>query len=249
MSDESVNSETAVYAGAATANAPRPVFPDDPIFMAGRALTRLRTAWMRVTYPFAALGRGASIHHSCDIRRSVSSRIRIGESVYIAPHVWLNVPPYGGGDCAIIIDAGCKIGRRCLISAINRVHLENDVLLGPSVLITDHSHEFFDVDKPIHAQGLRTKGTIRVERNCWLAQGAAIICSSGDIVLGRNSVVGANCVVTRSIPPFSVVVGNPARIVKRYDPAMRKWVSPEVDQEAAMRISKSSSGRPASRNL
>ncbi len=57
----------------------------------------------------------------------------------------------------IIVGNGCKIGRRCMISAKNEVLLEANVLLGPSVLITDHSHEFYNLDLPIHAQGL-TKG-------------------------------------------------------------------------------------------
>lgn len=111
-----------------------------------------------------------------------------------------------------------------MISAKNCVYLEEDVMLGPSVLITDHSHEFSAVDLPIHAQGLTAGGKVRVERNCWLGHGAAIVCTSGELVVGRNSVIGASSVVTRSIPPFSVVVGNPARILKRYDSRSRKWV-------------------------
>ena len=111
-----------------------------------------------------------------------------------------------------------------MISAKNRVCLEEDVLFGPSVLITDHSHEFSNPDMPIHAQGLTDGGTVLIGRNCWLGHGAAVICTSGELSVGRNSIVGANSVVTRSIPPFSVVIGNPAKIVRRYDPGSREWV-------------------------
>lgn len=97
-------------------------------------------------------------------------------------------------------------------------------MLGPSVLITDHSHGFSDVTVPIHAQGLTAGGTVRIERNCWLGHGAAVVCTSGDLVVGRNSVVGANSVVTRSVPAFSIVAGNPAKIVKQYDPTADEWV-------------------------
>ena len=51
-----------------------------------------------------------------------------------------------------------------------------------------------------------------------------IVCEEGELVIGRHSVVGANCIITRSIPPYSVVAGDPARIVKQYDFAKNKWV-------------------------
>lgn len=180
---------------------------------------------MRLTYPFAEFGSGVSVHYSCDLRRSAANRIRIGDSVYIAQQTWLNIPePAIDAEPALILGTGCKIGRRCMISAKNLVHLEADVLLGPSVLITDHSHQFSDLDMPVHAQGLTAGGTVRIERNCWLGLGAAIVCTSGDLVVGRNSVIGANCVLTHSVPPFSVVAGSPARIIKQYDPIVAKWV-------------------------
>jgi abequosyltransferase len=201
-------------------------YAEDPFSILGAAWTKARTLWMGWTYPFAEFGSGVSIHYSCDLRRSAANRIRIGGSVYIAPQAWLNIPePEVNAEPALILGPGCKIGRRCMISAKNLVHLEADVLLGPSVLITDHSHQFSDLEMPIHAQGLTAGGTVRIERNCWLGHGAAIVCTSGDLVVGRNSVIGANCVLTRSVPPFCVVAGSPARIVKQYDPGTRKWIS------------------------
>ena len=203
-----------------------PTISEDPLLLFTDFLTKARTEWMRLTYPFAGFGRRVSIHYSCDVRKSASRRIHIGDSVYIALGTWLTVPePTIGTVPAIILKNGCKIGRRCMISAKNCVCLEGDVLLGPSVLITDHSHEFSNLNMPIHAQGLTGGGTVRVERNCWLGHGAAIICTSGDLVVGRNSIIGANSVVTRSVPPFSIVAGNPAKIVRQYDPEAGKWVS------------------------
>ena len=188
---------------------------------------------MRLTYPFESCGRGVSIHYSCDVRRSAANRIRIGDFVYIAQQTWLNIPePTVDVAPAIVLEKGCKIGRRCMISAKNCVWLESDVMLGPEVLITDHSHRFSNLELPIHAQGLTAGGRVRIERNCWLGHGAAIVCTSGDLVVGRNSVVGANCVVTRSVPPFSVVAGNPAKIVRQYDPEYGGWVK-EIDQHCA----------------
>lgn len=199
---------------------------EDALLLVGDCFTKIKTAWMRRTYPFAGFGHRVSIHHSCELRRSVSSRVRIGDDVYIAPGTWLNVPEFStSAPPAIVLGDGCKVGRRCMFSARNLILLEEDVMLGPSVLITDHGHEFSDVRVPIHAQGLTAGGTVRIEQNCWLSYGSAVICGSGELVLGRNSVVGANAVVTRSVPPYSVVVGNPARVVKTFDPEIQKWTA------------------------
>ncbi len=72
-------------------------------------------------------------------------------------------------------------------------------------------------------------GTIRIEEECWIGFGATIVCTQGELVIGRHSVVGANSVVSRSIPPYSVVSGDPARIVKQYDFSKGKWYSDVFD--------------------
>jgi acetyltransferase-like isoleucine patch superfamily enzyme len=88
----------------------------------------------------------------------------------------------------------------------------------------DHNHEYSDPTCPIHAQGVTEGGRIVIGRNCWLGYNSVIFCGKGELTLGQNSVVGANAVVTRSFPPFSVVAGNPARLIKRYDPELQRWI-------------------------
>jgi lipopolysaccharide O-acetyltransferase len=88
----------------------------------------------------------------------------------------------------------------------------------------DHGHEFSNIEMPIHEQGVTSGGRIFIGRNCWLGQGAAIVCNHGELTIGRNSVVGANAVVTRSFPPFSVIAGNPATLIREYDQRTGTWV-------------------------
>jgi acetyltransferase-like isoleucine patch superfamily enzyme len=197
----------------------------DSLAVVGRAATKLNTVWLKTTYPFARFGVRVSVHYSCEVDRSGSQYIELGDEVYLAPDVWLNVVSADKNlDPKMVLGNGCRIGRRSTISARNYIELGDDVLLAPSVLIMDHNHQYSDPDAPIHAQGVTGGGRIIVEKNCWLGQGSVISCGRGELTLGRNSVVGANCVVTKSFPAFSVIAGNPARIVKRYDPESKQWI-------------------------
>jgi acetyltransferase-like isoleucine patch superfamily enzyme len=211
---------------------------EDPFSWIDRILCKFRALWMVKTYPFAAIGNKFHVHYSCDLKRSVAPYVQIGDSVLIDRDVWINVPiaPAGGGP-VIVLDEGCKIGRRCVISGRNRIHFERNVVFAPSVLVMDHNHSFEDVNLPIKRQGITAGGTIRIEEGCWIGFGAAIVCGKGELVIGKNSVVGANAVVSRSIPPNSVVTGNPARVVKQLDPARGGWVlgssAPKVQQRSA----------------
>ena len=193
--------------------------------MIARMVNKLNSLWMTWTYPFISVGRKFSAHSCCQITRSTASYIKIGDSVIIDRDVWLNVPVApSSSEPVILIEDGCRIGRRCVISAKNRIHLERDAIFGPSVLLMDHNHAFEDVTLPIAVQGITEGGTIRIEEGSWIGYGAAIVCSKGELVIGKNSVVGANSVVTRSVPPYSVVSGNPGRVVKHFDFTSGKWM-------------------------
>lgn len=190
-----------------------------------RVRTKLNSIWLGARYPFCSFGKGVSIHFTCEIHRSVAKRISFGDDVWLAADVWVNVVEDGASrdEPAIIFESGCKIGRRSIISANNSIHIEHDVMLAPSVLIMDHNHEYSNPNVPISSQGTTRGGRIVIERNCWIGHGAVILCGSGDLIIGHNSVIGANAVVKHSIPPCSVVAGNPARLIKTYDPASRRW--------------------------
>ena len=198
----------------------------DPMALIPRGLTRLHSWWLRMTYPFASIGRKVSIHYTCELGKEVAHQISIGNDVLIAKDAWLNVvaPEGKTGEPVITIADGCVIARRCTISAKNGIHFDRNVILAASVLIMDHNHAYQDVTVSIKDQGITEGGRIRIGEGTWIGHGAAIVCDKGELVLGRNCVVAANALVSRSFPDYSVIVGNPARVVKQFDPAKGDWV-------------------------
>lgn len=196
----------------------------DPLWLIPRLLNRLYTAWVRTTYPLASLGRKVSIHYTCDLRNP--TLISIGDFATIHKDVWLHaqLPESGVRDPALIIEDHCFIGRRTHISAKNCIHIEKGVMLAASVFVGDNDHEFSNISMPIRYQGMTEGGRVRIGQGSWIGQNAVILCDKGELNIGRNCVVAANSVVTRSAPAYSVLSGNPARIVKHYDPEVGAWL-------------------------
>jgi carbonic anhydrase/acetyltransferase-like protein (isoleucine patch superfamily) len=197
---------------------------NDPLWFFPRALTKLYSTWVRLMYPFASLGRKVSFHYTCDLRNT--GLMEVGDYVSVHEHVWLHTRALDSTSTepALVIRDHCFIGRRSHISAKNRIEIERNVLIAASVLIEDHSHAYDDLAKPIRDQGATDGGRIRIGEGSWIGQGAVIFSPAGELTLGRNCVVAANAVVTRSAPAYSVLSGNPARVVKQFDAARGAWV-------------------------
>jgi acetyltransferase-like isoleucine patch superfamily enzyme len=201
----------------------RPRFRD-PLTLLPRALSKLYSIWIGLTYPFASKGRNLSFHFASQLDRQRSTRISLGSSISLKKDAWLNVATEDPtGEPVIVIDDNCNIGYGSIVSAKNQIHLERDVLIGQQVLIVDHNHGYEDITLPIVQQGITDGGTIRVGQGTWIGRGAAIVCSRGHLTIGRNCVIAVNTVVTRSVPDYCLVWGNPATIIRQYDPETGTW--------------------------
>jgi acetyltransferase-like isoleucine patch superfamily enzyme len=168
------------------------------------------------------------IHPTWDFRRYLAHRVRLGNSVSIGKDVHFGVycPNEEQGEPMIEIDDGAVIMHRVQLSARNSIRIGRNVIVSASVLIMDHSHAFSEINLPIKTQGITAGGKIRIEQGCWIGHGAAIVCNGGEVTIGRNSIVAANALVTKSCPPYSVLLGNPARVARQFDLEREQWVPP-----------------------
>lgn len=196
----------------------------DPMELVPRLLTKLNSIWVSLFYPFAFRGHNLSFHFASTLDRQRSVRISLGNSVRLEKDASLIVATEDPtGEPVIVLDDNCSIGYGTMISAKNRIHLERDVLVAQQVVILDHNHAYEDITIPIRYQGITEGGTVRIGEGSWIGRGSSIVCSRGELTIGRHCVVAANSTVTRSIPDYSVVFGSPAAVIRQYDPEKRIW--------------------------
>lgn len=114
----------------------------------------------------------------------------------------------------IRIGNNVSVGMYCHIACINRVIIQDGVLIGSKVLITDHMHGNIGEEmekKPVDRR-LFSKGSVIIEENVWIGDG---VCVMPNVKIGKNSIIGANAVVTKNIPSNSVAVGIPAKVIRK----------------------------------
>ncbi|MDR2622992.1 MAG: acyltransferase [Methanobrevibacter sp.] len=167
-------------------------------------------------------GKDSLINYPCTFQgikhTSVGSGVHIGKYSNIIA-IDLYVAFVGGGvkkvqkfNPQIILKNGVSIGESSTISTINTTILEDNVLLGRNVTINDNSHGN-NVKSSIapDKRPLYSKGGIHIKKNVWIGDKVTIL---GGVTIGENSIVGANSVVTKDIPPNCIAVGSPAKVIK-----------------------------------
>ncbi len=123
-----------------------------------------------------------------------------------------------GDDCKLIIKNNVSITDRCIISAANRIEIGNGCLLGRDTFITDNSHgeniSINELNISPHERNIFSKGTVIIGDNVWTGKN---VCIMPNVKIGNGAIIGANSVVTHNIPPYSVAVGSPAKVIKTID--------------------------------
>ena len=146
--------------------------------------------------------------------------ISIGAGVSIHVGTWLAAVPLTGKEAELVIKDGACLGNYNHIYATQSVIIEKNVLTADKVYISDNLHSYEDVTLPVIRQPIKQCKPVVIGEGSWLGENVCVIGAS----VGKHCVIGANSVVTRDIPDFSVAVGAPAKIIKLYDAENNKWI-------------------------
>ena len=136
--------------------------------------------------------------------------IQIGANVTISEYGWLNSNS-DADSVSLIIGKNTFIGRFVHINAYKCVTIEDNVVIGERVYISDATHVHNSNDIPIIQQGTEYEGQVLIKEGTWIGSGVSILPG---VIIGRNVVIGANAVVTKNIPDNVTAAGVPAKILK-----------------------------------
>jgi len=118
------------------------------------------------------------------------------------------------------IGENVSIGNNSFISANNSIEIGDNVIMSAYVFITDHDHGF-EMEKNLNEQPLTENGFVKIGDNVFLGTKSSIL---KNVSVGERTVIAANAVVTKDVPAYSIVAGNPARIIKKYDFEKKEWI-------------------------
>ena len=145
--------------------------------------------------------------------------------------VGLRADAFGNHQHQIEFGINVQVGDYVHIAAFEKVQIGDNVLMASKVYISDHDHGIYrgagdSVSKPeeIQAKKPLVIAPVIIGRNVWIGEN---VCILKGVDIGENSIVGASSVVTRSVPANSIVAGNPAKVLKRFDFEKSAWVAPQ----------------------
>ncbi len=118
--------------------------------------------------------------------------------------------------------SGSKIGNYSGIGMYSYIGTESigkDVMIGEELIAISKNHEFADTGKAMREQGFQEEKPVVIEDDIWI--GGRVIILPG-VRVGRGSIIGAGAVVTENVEPFTIVGGNPARVIGRRDEERHK---------------------------
>lgn len=163
------------------------------------------------------------------------SRMKIGSNFRAGRGLWLEaITRYDDQVFSprLVIGDRVSASRWVHIAATHHLEIGDDCLLGSGILITDHAHGRPSTMNPMSGpppskRPLDSNGRVVIGRNVWLGDGVVVLPG---VEIGDGVVVGANSVVSKSIPPFAVAAGVPARTIKQFDPSTEQWVNTQQFQ-------------------
>lgn len=150
--------------------------------------------------------------------------IKIGERVTMLSGAWIMaIEEYAdvSHKPEITIGDDTYIGHQVTISCVNSIAIGSNVTFGDNVYISDCTHSHEDIRTNILKQKLKV-GKVTIGDRAWLGKNSVV---AYNVEIGEHSIVGANSFVNKTVPPYTIVAGNPARPIKKYDTRSQEWIS------------------------
>ena len=190
------------------------IFPYNSLIRYRNILTKLHTLWISVE--FKSIGENSSICYPIVLKGG--KYITIGNQTGLGKRGTLTA--WDSYTCdsfipEISIGNNTSIGEDYHITAINKIQIGNNVLMGKKITITDNAHGKADLESisyPPAKRTLDTKGPVIIEDGVWIGDKVTIL---PNVTIGKNSIIGANALVTKDIPANCVAGGVPALVIKR----------------------------------
>ncbi|MFD2203711.1 acyltransferase [Shivajiella indica] len=175
------------------------------LFLVGKGVT-LRQAH------YIEAGKNFILQDHCEVNGLSQRGLIFGDKVSIGSYAIIRPTNLYGGEPGIGLKMGnnSNIGAYSYIGCSGYIEIGDNVMISPRVSIYSENHNFDQLDKVMIDQGV-TRSFVKIEDDCWIAANSVIL--SG-VTIGKGSVVAAGSIVTKDVPPYSIVAGNPAKVIK-----------------------------------
>jgi acetyltransferase-like isoleucine patch superfamily enzyme len=152
------------------------------------------------------IGKNVRIYEGVKLASRKGCPIRIGDNVSMEKGVVLSTSDKG----KIKVGSNVYIGEYCVLTSNEEIEIGDNALISPHNDIVDFNHVYQDPTKPVNEQGVIAK-KITIQEDAWIGSGSKILMG---VTIGKGAIIGAGSVVTKDVPPYHVVVGNPAKTIK-----------------------------------
>ncbi len=158
-------------------------------------------------------GKNVKIEDYSEIHGLCSEGLTFGDYVTISRGVMIRPSSYYGGDYGIGLTMGehSSIGPYGYIGCSGKITIGKNVMFGPKCSLFAENHKFADKNRTIKSQGVQKKG-IKIEDDCWIGSNVTIL---DGVTIGKHSIIGANSLITKDIPPRSIVIDKRNKEIRR----------------------------------
>jgi acetyltransferase-like isoleucine patch superfamily enzyme len=161
---------------------------------------------------FIHTGRNFNLDDYCEVNGLSKQKLIFGDNVTIGKFALIRPTNQYGG----IVGEGLRMGSNSNIGAYGYIgcsgfiEIGNNVMISPRVSLFAENHNFADTNVPMKEQGV-TRQHIKIEDDCWIAANSIVLAG---VTIGRGAIIAAGSVVTKDVPAYAIVAGNPAKIIK-----------------------------------